>query len=1097
MPRRVSLTVIAKNEGTNLRACLSSVADLVDETIVVDTGSTDDTKQIAAGLGARVFDFAWCDSFAAARNESVRHATGDWILWLDGDEHFDDANRAKLQTLLAGLNGQPAGYVMIQRSAPEAAVGSATEVHQVRLFPNHPAVRWSYRVHEQILPGLRRAGHDVRFTDIVLEHTGYQDPALRLKKTERNLRLLHLEEAEQPDDPFTLFNLGWAYQELGQAERALPYLRRSLNRCGPGDSIVRKLYVLLVQAHRELGQGQEAAAALRAGRARHPDDPELLFLEGLLRYQAGDPKGARACAEQVRTLRPGAHFSSIDSGLRGPRALYLLGLIARDQGQADEAESFWRSALAESPQLVPAWLALAELFLVQGRPAELDAMLKCVPAAPLAETEALILRGRTRLACRDFADAGRLFADAVARDPRYLKPRLFLTYALLQDGSDPQAAEQALRDFLALDPAHAESWRNLALLLKGQGKKAEALAVCQAGRAHCPNDPPLLLVHALLVADPIEAEALLLQYLEVAPPAGSDRDRADRASARHRLALIYQPQRRHGEAESQWRAAVAEQPDFLGAWLGLAEICLAQERWTDLDDLDRHIAALPGGELETAVLQARRHQAHHDFPAAHALLDQAITRHPKAVWPRLVRSRVLLQQDRKTDAEQALREVLVLDPRHAEAHHNLSVLRGAGFQPALKISPANRAVGLEAGPEEVADGRAGFQPAPHNETPIPKPAPPLARKSLRIAFACYSPIDFRVHTAYERPLGGSESALCYLAEALADAGHDIFVLNSAAAPAVSRGVACLPLTPASLQDLPAVDVFVVQNLAGRGRELRPILGPKTRLLLWTGHAHDQPAVQDLRHPAERDAYDAIAFVSDWQRQQFIARFDLDPDRTVVLRNGICPAFANLFPEGEEILARKTRPPVLVYTSTPYRGLDLLLDAFPLIRREVPDVTLKVFSSMQVYGPAAHNEDDRFAPLYRRSKETEGVAYIGSVPQPRLATELRSAAILAYPNTFAETSCIAVLEAMAAGCRIVTSARAALPETTAGFATLVAVEDSQTYVPRFVTATVDALRELADTDTAALEDRLRRQVDHVNDRCTWKQLAQQWLEWLRA
>ena len=79
MVNRASLCVIARNEEANLSACLASAADLVHEIIVIDTGSTDRTKEVAASFGARVFDFPWCDDFSAARNESLRHATGDWI----------------------------------------------------------------------------------------------------------------------------------------------------------------------------------------------------------------------------------------------------------------------------------------------------------------------------------------------------------------------------------------------------------------------------------------------------------------------------------------------------------------------------------------------------------------------------------------------------------------------------------------------------------------------------------------------------------------------------------------------------------------------------------------------------------------------------------------------------------------------------------------------------------------------------------------------------------------------------------------------------------------------------------------------------------
>jgi glycosyltransferase involved in cell wall biosynthesis len=144
-----SLTLIARNEAGNLPACLASLRDLVDDIVVVDTGSTDDTRAVAASLGARVFDFPWRDSFAAARNEALRHARGRWVLWLDADEVFDEPNRDKLRTLLAGLrDDDPTAFVMQQRST--APTGAATLVGQVRLFRNLPDLRWDYRVHEQM-----------------------------------------------------------------------------------------------------------------------------------------------------------------------------------------------------------------------------------------------------------------------------------------------------------------------------------------------------------------------------------------------------------------------------------------------------------------------------------------------------------------------------------------------------------------------------------------------------------------------------------------------------------------------------------------------------------------------------------------------------------------------------------------------------------------------------------------------------------------------------------------------------------------------------------------------------------------------------------
>src|SRR5579883_1758112 len=221
--RCISLCLIAKNAEATITTSLRSTTNLVVEMVVVDTGSTDRTKEVAASFGARVFDFAWCDSFAAARNESLRHATGDWIFWLDADEYLDAENRGKLQALFAQLGDAPAAYVLRQRSAAQDPDGPSVLVEQCRLFRHHPEVRWCYRVHEQILPAVNRLRHPQRFTDICIDHSGYTDPRRLREKLQRNLRLLLLEETEQPEEPFTLFNLAWAYQELGQLDRAITY----------------------------------------------------------------------------------------------------------------------------------------------------------------------------------------------------------------------------------------------------------------------------------------------------------------------------------------------------------------------------------------------------------------------------------------------------------------------------------------------------------------------------------------------------------------------------------------------------------------------------------------------------------------------------------------------------------------------------------------------------------------------------------------------------------------------------------------------------------------------------------------------------------
>jgi cellulose synthase/poly-beta-1,6-N-acetylglucosamine synthase-like glycosyltransferase len=205
---KVSLCMIVKNEANNLAACLGPVARLMDEIIVVDTGSTDGTREVAKGLGAKVVDFPWVDSFAAARNECLRHASGEWVLWVDGDDRFDDKNRDSLHRLFGLLGPENYCYMMKQWSIPDPRSGSALVVDHVRLFRRQPGVAWRYRVHEQLMPALREVGAKLVWTDLVIQHLGYRSTALRQHKLQRNLRLMLLDHAEQPEEPFILFNLG-------------------------------------------------------------------------------------------------------------------------------------------------------------------------------------------------------------------------------------------------------------------------------------------------------------------------------------------------------------------------------------------------------------------------------------------------------------------------------------------------------------------------------------------------------------------------------------------------------------------------------------------------------------------------------------------------------------------------------------------------------------------------------------------------------------------------------------------------------------------------------------------------------------------------
>jgi GT2 family glycosyltransferase len=347
----VSLTMIVRDEEANLPACLTSAAGLFDEIVVVDTGSTDRTVEIARSFGARVFDFVWVGDFAAARNAALARATGDYAFWLDADDVLDPPQRDKLQALLHGLrHGDEAAYVVRCACDPDQSGGGGeTVVDHVRLFPVREDVRWTCRVHEQILPALRRAGVPMRWTDVIVRHTGYTDVAFRRRKLQRDEAILREELADRPGDPFVLFNLGSIAIEWQEWRAALEHLRASLSSSAPTDSITRKLFALIARCHQMLGEPDLALSACAAGLKIDPDDAELLFREAMIRRRTGDRAGAERCLRKVLTLRRPEMFASLDEGIYGHLTRRNLATLAEERGDRAEALRLWAEVEAECP----------------------------------------------------------------------------------------------------------------------------------------------------------------------------------------------------------------------------------------------------------------------------------------------------------------------------------------------------------------------------------------------------------------------------------------------------------------------------------------------------------------------------------------------------------------------------------------------------------------------------------------------------------------------------------------------------------------------------------------------------------------------------
>ena len=338
-------------------------------------------------------------------------------------------------------------------------------------------------------------------------------------------------------------------------------------------------------------------------------------------------------------------------------------------------------------------------------------------------------------------------------------------------------------------------------------------------------------------------------------------------------------------------------------------------------------------------------------------------------------------------------------------------------------------------------------------------------------------IVFDGSTPSKQPLGGSESSIIYMARELVRCGHQAVVYSNCSNPGEFDGV-----TYRHYHEFFDHYVSAPWDAVISFRSFDPFLLGRIapRMIFWCGDAFDQPALKNFEHRSLQENIDLIFCVSDWHRQTFIQHFHLPPEKVVATRNGFVQALVGRQHQRQWMRA--------AYSSTPFRGLDILLKMFPEMRARYSEMSLDVFSSMKVYGWGSDEDQKVYGALYSAANQP-GVTWHGSVAQPVLLDHLATTGLFLYPNTFDETSCMAAIEAQASGCVVVTSAKAALTET---------VEDGHSGICIKGDPRSDAYqREFISTVCALLANRERmEQLSHTaRERAfrkyTWSSIAWEW------
>jgi glycosyltransferase involved in cell wall biosynthesis len=346
----LSAVLIVRNEERFLGECLRSIRDLADEVVIVDTGSTDRTREIARNAGARLHEFRWIDDFSAARNHALDLARGEWILYIDADERVRSCAAAELRAQLS--DPSHVGYSVLLHARP-----GHTPYREMRIFRNHPTIRFRGIIHETIWPGITacRAARGGRIgrSDMVLEHHGYEGD--QAHKHARNLPLLCRALREDPTRVFVLCHLATICLAIGRealAERAwgiaLELVRSKRGRrLLPEDCLP---YISLIQ--RRLAAGDDTGDLVAEARRRFPRNLQLVWLEGNQLAQSGQWADAVAVFERLVGCGEGGDIdetAGYDARLFGVWAFERLATCHFNLQNYAEGERFFGRAAACAP----------------------------------------------------------------------------------------------------------------------------------------------------------------------------------------------------------------------------------------------------------------------------------------------------------------------------------------------------------------------------------------------------------------------------------------------------------------------------------------------------------------------------------------------------------------------------------------------------------------------------------------------------------------------------------------------------------------------------------------------------------------------------
>ena len=360
----LSLCMIVKNEEYSIPQTLRSVKGFVDEIVVLDTGSTDRTVEIAKEFGAKVYHFQWCNDFSAARNESLKYVQGKWVLVLDADEVLTPSIVPEMKQAMKSDR-----HLVINLVRQEVGASQSPYSLVSRLFRNHPEVRFSRPYHamvdDSVQKLLQREPHwqVVSLSTVAILHYGYQPGAIAaLDKYARARTAMEKFLASHPNDAYVCSKLGALYIQIGQLNEGIELLERGLTSTGVeppvlfelhyhlGNAYIRKENLNSAFEHYKAAIGQRILPQLKLGAYNNL---------GNLLLSVGDLTTAKTAYETTLKIDP-----SFSAGHNN------LGMTLKALGRLEEAIASYQKAIELNPDYADAYQNLGVVLLKIGKVAE-------------------------------------------------------------------------------------------------------------------------------------------------------------------------------------------------------------------------------------------------------------------------------------------------------------------------------------------------------------------------------------------------------------------------------------------------------------------------------------------------------------------------------------------------------------------------------------------------------------------------------------------------------------------------------------------------------------------------------------------------------